>query len=820
MFLFKQELETLLSSVRSGKSAHVIAMPGMQASLLLDRVQAALSAEGFHIIRFDGYPDMREVDFFSLEAAGFDRFGARGVRPLGALADAIAEELSDAPLRAILLDAVECIDRPTLGLAQTVARRLRVPVVFSRFRGLAGTESARYSALDPGIRVELSELDYAGTFRLLEERLGGDPGPEITSRVYAGSAGIPELIIAYADGAQADRLIRFVENRWTMVANTLASATVAARLEAMIATLSREEIEEVERIANSQHDERTAADGLSTTLVRRLQGKGFVVSNLDSAGARYTLHPPALAAYFAADGGATFSGDRSAVELLPVGAIPHAVRAHRQNSAEALASRRYQWRQNPTVEHAIAYLLSLPAGAEEQIANEVFVTTQLASASGPLEAFDFTFLRATWAGAFAREAFEPFIQLFPAWNDTLQVFLQILFDAANLPGERLDAGDQRFIGNLPGADILMMAYAYVSLVAGRFADAQQWVERVIHDESYVVRWYRGFIAAMVQLGSGTSEEAIADIETELVQAIRGGEYRQMLLYSYVAVLALLGSGRWSEARAFAEQAIAFGPPQASEVPVYRALLFTGSFLTGFSGDIQHAVQCLAQVGELGSRSWPLPGMQPEMGDALQEFLDQRPAVMTQKMRVLAQRLNNEGAAFAAMQTLRIALMTWPDSETMSDYAEVSSRISMSDPAPFVGVMSAAFSDVSAIGPLVDSYQQDDHLATLVLALAALARRSTQDGDEAQLYQAMALLAEKAGTSIDLSESLYARPMTTSTLELSPREREIALLAFANSNTEIAARLGLSVRTVESHLYNAFRKTGVADRQQLIEFIQH
>jgi DNA-binding CsgD family transcriptional regulator/DNA replicative helicase MCM subunit Mcm2 (Cdc46/Mcm family) len=53
------------------------------------------------------------------------------------------------------------------------------------------------------------------------------------------------------------------------------------------------------------------------------------------------------------------------------------------------------------------------------------------------------------------------------------------------------------------------------------------------------------------------------------------------------------------------------------------------------------------------------------------------------------------------------------------------------------------------------------------------------------------------------------------MELTARERQlIELAARGLSNTEIAAQLVLSVRTVESHLYRAMRKLGINSRHQL------
>jgi DNA-binding CsgD family transcriptional regulator len=51
--------------------------------------------------------------------------------------------------------------------------------------------------------------------------------------------------------------------------------------------------------------------------------------------------------------------------------------------------------------------------------------------------------------------------------------------------------------------------------------------------------------------------------------------------------------------------------------------------------------------------------------------------------------------------------------------------------------------------------------------------------------------------------------------LTPREREVVDLATrGHSDRDIAGRLHLSARTVQSHLYRAYRKLGVTGRQDL------
>lgn len=54
--------------------------------------------------------------------------------------------------------------------------------------------------------------------------------------------------------------------------------------------------------------------------------------------------------------------------------------------------------------------------------------------------------------------------------------------------------------------------------------------------------------------------------------------------------------------------------------------------------------------------------------------------------------------------------------------------------------------------------------------------------------------------------------------LSNREREVArLAAHGQSNHEIAARLQISTRTVESHLLKVFRKLQISGRTELSKF---
>ena len=76
------------------------------------------------------------------------------------------------------------------------------------------------------------------------------------------------------------------------------------------------------------------------------------------------------------------------------------------------------------------------------------------------------------------------------------------------------------------------------------------------------------------------------------------------------------------------------------------------------------------------------------------------------------------------------------------------------------------------------------------------------------------LAEQCGASTP------ALRQASESLPLTDREREIAMLiGEGSSNREVASRLTLSLRTVESHIYNAMAKTGTSSRDELANLLR-
>ena len=116
------------------------------------------------------------------------------------------------------------------------------------------------------------------------------------------------------------------------------------------------------------------------------------------------------------------------------------------------------------------------------------------------------------------------------------------------------------------------------------------------------------------------------------------------------------------------------------------------------------------------------------------------------------------------------------------------------------------------------------LALSLLELgAALRRRGQRKAAREPLRRALDLaysggllaIAERAREELHVTGAKLQRPASTGLAALTPSERRIVdLAANGASNTEIAQGLFVTVKTVEMHLGNAYRKLGISSRRQL------
>ena len=129
------------------------------------------------------------------------------------------------------------------------------------------------------------------------------------------------------------------------------------------------------------------------------------------------------------------------------------------------------------------------------------------------------------------------------------------------------------------------------------------------------------------------------------------------------------------------------------------------------------------------------------------------------------------------------------------------------------VLAASSSDAAGIEQVAAVFERMGRalLAAETFALASTSHRSAGRARESARCAELALAASRSceGASVPLLAERAAH------ISLTPRELEIAAMASSGlANRVIAARLVLSERTIESHLYRVFAKLGVTTRDQL------
>lgn len=831
MFFFRRELETLAAEVRDGRSVNVLASPGMGLSTLLDELIRVLEAEGFSALRLDGRSYARTAEGFPLQQAGLSPHDARGPRGIGGWIDLVSGELRSPRAGFLVLDGIDVMDATTLSVAQAAAQRTKLPVVVGRGTSLlAMRASGTEYSLPLGVSVTLSPLDYASVARLVQQRLGHFPQAEVVSRIYSGSGGITGLAIAYIDGARAEGLIHLHDDRWSMRAPRLWSSTVEGWIESLLARLSLGEVDALRHLAIAHEESAEECTRVDPSVLRELGHRGLLrVARQHPYGRSYTVSPPALTTYFA--GTPTSLGDR-AEESATAGVLvnnsrtglAHAVRTHRERVQHEISERQASWEKDPRVKHAIPYVLSLQRTTPkaDRTIETVLSATSLATAQNPTEAFDWEFIRATWQADGLREgvaSFREFVDLFPEWGATTELFFAILEGRADLRDAQLDEHSPDFIGSMPGGDLLIAAYSYAALIAGRFDEAQRWAGRIPSRGTLTVQRLGGFVVALAKFSVGDVPGAIVDTRERIAVAVAEADHSGVLMHTYVQTLSLLGAGQWDDALSAIDEALAFGPPSAMDAGFYLALLHAASFLNLQRGDRRTCEIFLAEAEAVYAPPAPLPGMQSAMGEGVRHLLEGRPLDAGEVLRELADELWSSGAVFAAVLTLRIALFFWPEEATLNEYERMCAATSDGVSPAFVEIVSTALRSPQDVPEIVRQHLGERHADMSAIVLAARLRQLTVADVSATtaIREAIAML-EATGTAIAPRAAVPALGSIgrDGGALLSRREREIALLARNNTNADIASRLNLSVRTVESHLHNAFRKTHVTSRAELFE----
>jgi DNA-binding NarL/FixJ family response regulator len=317
--------------------------------------------------------------------------------------------------------------------------------------------------------------------------------------------------------------------------------------------------------------------------------------------------------------------------------------------------------------------------------------------------------------------------------------------------------------------------------------------------------------------AGRLSEDLAYAEGELAAAISAGELEPTAMFAFCRGGALTDIGRVDAAAGSLRDATAIFEELAMPMYVSWSLAFLARALA-LGGDAPSAREALERAQR--ARPAQVRLMDPEIGLARVwvAVAEGDTAGARGTALALADRHAASGRVIETARALH-------DVARLGDADAVATRLSelVADTDAPVVALYAEHAGGLATGDgtrLVAAAEGLENLGCWLLAAEAYA--SAAAALQSAGRASSARTAEgRAGALLARCEGARTPALTGTTIgvSLTRRERDVAMLAAAGiPNREIAQRLVLSVRTVESHLAQTYRKLGVKDRKGLAEML--
>ncbi|MEL7977241.1 LuxR C-terminal-related transcriptional regulator [Isoptericola sp. F-RaC21] len=840
-FVHPGPLEEALRWLRAGHDVHVTGDVGAGRSTVTTALADALRGVGASVVELPGSAGGEAVALGaflshpSLHPRGsVARWGAP--EAAAALGEALAGRSAT-----ILVDDAHLLDRPTLAVVDAVARqrrdRLRIVTTVPRAAPVDGAWSvlARGAAVVPVAPLGVNEVAT-----LLADHLGGQVEGGLAAELAGRSGGNPRAAVALALAAVGSGAVAQVHGRWAQAAN-LESVPTGSVVHGLLGGMPADLRQGLEALAwFGLVDIGHARTLLGDDRLAALDAAGRVAVAERPAARVVAVSPPVLAQALRAGltgarramlreraeelfGLGEAAGEDDAREPLAALAGPPepddravlqqvAIVTESVRTRSALWSR--AWESRHDVASALPLLrLHLVDGQAPVDADEVFAGTTRTSGDDPEEVAAYVVLRGQWAaqrGSTIRDG--------------------LLRDPGPSGRLVLDGAGEAFLRQL--GDL----YGHPDRAPG--------VE-TFDVETDVPRAFRGY--ATVQRVRALVEAGLPDRALDLLGGWQGSSAQRPYTHRLDAFRgdALLMVGQVDDAVAWARGRLSAAYDELSPFGLRLAArgLATALFLKGDHDRALRALSVVLRLGRVGPAMSPYDErifalaavLHARAGhhDLARTFLDELEATPRPFAPVL-----DFVRPWARTEVEHAATGGEPDGEPLWSAGEDLWAQGCTASALFCWALTPqvlgdarlarleeAFAAVHVplLAPAVRLHRHLAHGPGSVVLESLRAMRTRGPLAHVAIQAARARLAEEGGgvlTAAEMDEAAgIGRGHTARAVGrdsgLTAREAEIVSLAREGlANREIASRLFLSVRTVESHLYHAMQKLGVSDRRQL------
>lgn len=834
------------ASVGSGIRVDVVGARQSGRTTFLSALHDRLEEAEWHIVYVRGIASLRQHPLAALQLAGIGGTSRSGLS-LGETANSLRGSLCQ-PHSVLLVDDWDDLDESSWGVIEAVRRTTRSPVVLSRLHGRAARHTPTglpASTIDPPYVIDMEPLGFDVLKRILEENFEGPVEQGTFSRLYTKSGGNVGLALSIAQAARKEGIIAQRDDGLWVASRDLWSSSLTAVLESCVEGISAEAYDALEIIAlagTATVDEARLL--IEWRILEQLEAHGLI-SFVDAGDEHLiTLVPPLLVEFFRH---ASLSSRRIRLtelietrlgtgrpELNKAAAsdpmLTHAddalfARLVQQRARKCVLAAAATWRNTPSPRNALRYVTALiqsPSPLARATVVEVFAGTEKDSRDA-LSCTRLAILHAQWIAYVDNDPKLALELLTESRLMELGVHERML-DAAvvtikittmRVPddfAESLEIAEE-----LPAAvsASLVEAHLLALVTIGRFSDAVRvYLEttRIVGEErSPMAKVLHGFAL----LGQGAHDEALAAFGREFEEARGGLDLEGIRLFGAAIALCHIHSGERAALGPLMSTIWAVGEPTPSPPGTQLALLTVASIVAVRRGEVNLGSRFASKINELGTPDGPLPGQSAAWAQARLLSLEGDTKGASRTLWEAAEALWERGALFAATMAAMAGTEIMPDTDRVQRARE------MADSIPEAVAFHAQWHYVAALA-------SDE--AEEVLKAAPALERAGRVGMALAACQRAIRLAEEVGDACtahcarEAERGLEERHgagrydtarFNTTHVALSEREKEVARLAVNGlSNPEIASRLVLSVRTVESHLRRIMRKLEIGSRSEL------
>ncbi|WP_157992958.1 helix-turn-helix domain-containing protein [Leucobacter luti] len=843
------DLATALGMLQNGGSIDVVGSRGSGRTAFLAALRTKLEGNDWRVISVRGVASLRQHPLAAMHLAGIGGpSDPRISSTIQSTTDALTEMTR--PDRSVLfLDDWDDLDESSWGVAEAVRRRTGLPIVISRLQGLRARHTPsglNASTLEPSYVIELAPLRFEELEQALADHLGGPIETGTMSRLYAKSGGIVGLARSVVDaGVREGRLVQ-APTGWSATRD-LWSPGLRGILEAHLENLGDDARDALEIIALvGVADVETVRKLISWETLELLEERAMVKLIASASRQLVTVVPPLLVEFFRNQPLATRRIRLTELIIERLGAtnpvnvlIANTSALSRDVSdddalfvrllQERARTRRIvtqtEWLDNPKPSTAVQYieaLLQLRDTGEE--IRKVFATTdgRLGGQEGQAR---FISLRAEWRAIVDRDLDGALAELTRSTTG-LGDFARVLDATAVRIETLMRAVPEDFAARLEVTEVLPASVAttlreaqlLILISLGRFSAARRVFEAIDsvnrNNSGSVANQLNGYLL----LGEGKYDAAMRWAHRGLDEAHGLLDPDATLAHGTLAALGFTISGDYPGTEHLLDTLFAVGEPSPLLVHTHLALLSIATVVAVRRGQLQLGERYYAEVLALDlvdgplpvqSRVWPATQLTAFNGQALHaaaELWDE------------GDRLWKRGARFTAALAGLTSTEISGDQDQLSLVRQRVEELDSGYLAPHLEYLEARAQESAE--PLLDATESLMETGRPGLALSAYEqaiehlRAAGEAGRADEVDERRQELVEEIGAdSMDTTRFLAAA------ITLTDRELEIAqLVSEGLPNKEIAGRLVLSVRTVESHMRRIIRKTGIPNRAALSEYV--